>query len=182
VLDIRNRSLGYRTRSSTTFRTATSTTHGRDRLPEPCRPEALRPGECDHQWRDELRTADIPHSGNAYRCRRIRSASISFSIRILGAQSTAHHHVQLQPFGRYVLPRNVGAALNFRYQSGFAYSRIIPDGELPNLSPALLRRASGTESNPTRRVVESSGDKSFAIGKSKLTLIFDLDNASTRTR
>ena len=48
-------------------------------------------------------------------------------------QTTTYH---MQAFGRYSFPHEVGVAANFRYQSGFPYSRIIPDGALPNLSPA----------------------------------------------
>jgi hypothetical protein len=91
----------------------------------------------DHQWRDELRTADIPHWGNPFPLS-TDPIGVNFFLDPNPAapnrQRTTTYH--LQAFGRYAFPRDIGAALTFRYQSGFPYSRIIPDGELPNLSPA----------------------------------------------
>jgi hypothetical protein len=68
--------------------------------------------------------------------------------------------------------------VNFRYQSGFPYARIIPDGELPSLSPApffvenLDRHRSDNVALLNLRV-----DKAFAVGRARLTAMFDLDNA-----
>jgi hypothetical protein len=77
-----------------------------------------------------------------------------------------------------MLPHDIGAALNFRYQSGFPYSRIIPDGELPNLSPApffvenLDHHRSDNVALLNLRI-----DKVFRIGKAKLIAMLDVDNA-----
>ena len=133
----------------------------------------------DHQWRDELRTADIPNWGAAGPLA-TDPIGVNFFINpnpaVSNRQRTTTYHVQA--LGRYLLPLDVGAAVNFRYQSGFPYARIIPDGELPNLSPApffvenLDRHRSDNVALLNFRV-----DKAFAIGRTRLTAMFDLDNA-----
>ena len=90
-------------------------------------------------------------------------------------QRTTTYH--LQALGRYLFPLDIGAAVDFRYQSGFPYSRIIPDGELPNLSPApsfvenLDRQRSDNVALLNFRI-----DKTFAISKTKFMVMFDFDN------
>ena len=133
----------------------------------------------DHQWRDELRSADIPNWG-------ITSPlwtdplGVGFFINpnpaVPNRQQTTMYH--LQAFARYELPHDIGIAANLRYQSGFPYSRVIPDGELPNLSPApffvenLDRHRSDNVTLLNLRV-----DKAFSIGKTTVTAMFDLYNA-----
>jgi carboxypeptidase family protein len=133
----------------------------------------------DHQWRDELRTADIPNWGAADPLS-TDPIGVNFFLNpnpaVPNRQHTTTYH--LQALGRYELPLDVGAAVNFRYQSGFPYARIIPDGELPNLSPApffvenLDRHRSDDVALLNLRI-----DKLFAIGRTRLRVMFDLDNA-----
>jgi hypothetical protein len=67
--------------------------------------------------------------------------------------------------------------VNVRYQSGFPYSRIIPDGELPNLSPApffvdnLNRHRSDDVALLNLRL-----DKTVRVGRAKLTAMLDVSN------
>jgi hypothetical protein len=133
----------------------------------------------DHQWRNELRTPDIPNWG-ANDPLSTDPIGVNFFLNpnpaVPNRQQTTTYH--LQAFGRYQFPYDIGVAANFRYQSGFPYSRIIPDGELPNLSPApffvenLERHRSDNVALLNVRI-----DKGFAIGKTTLAMMLDLDNA-----
>jgi hypothetical protein len=133
----------------------------------------------DHQWRDELRTADTQNWGASGDPLSTDPIGVNFFLNpnpaVPNRQRTTTYH--LQALGRYLFPHDIGAAVAFRYQSGFPYSRIIPDGELPILSPApffvenLDRHRSDNVALLNFRV-----DKAFAISKTKLTLMFDLDN------
>src|SRR5262249_59393567 len=84
----------------------------------------------------------------------------------------------LQACARYERTPDVGIAANLRYQSGLPSSRVIPDGELPNLSPApffvenLDHHRSDNVTLLNLRV-----DRAFTIGKTTLTAMFDLYNA-----
>jgi hypothetical protein len=133
----------------------------------------------DYQWRDELRTPDIPDWGDSTPFG-ADPIGVNFFLNpnpaVPNRQRTTTY--QLQALGRYVFPREIGVAVNWRYQSGFPYSRIIPDGELPNLSPApffvenLDQHRSDNVSLVNVRV-----DKTFQIGRTRLMAMFDLDNA-----
>jgi hypothetical protein len=133
----------------------------------------------DHQWRDELRTADIPNWGSSEPLD-TDPIGVNFFLNpnpaVPNRQRTTTYH--FQAMGRYVFPLNIGASVDFRYQSGFPYSRIIPDGELPNLSPApffvenLDRHRSDNVALLNIRI-----DKAFAIHKTRLTIMVDVDNA-----
>jgi hypothetical protein len=71
--------------------------------------------------------------------------------------------------------------VNLRYQSGFPYSRIVPDGLLPNLSPAaFFVEDLNQHRSDNVALLNVRVDKAFAVAKTKLTLMVDLDNASTR--
>jgi len=82
----------------------------------------------DYQWRDELRTADILDWGDQTP---LGADPIGVNF-FLNANPTVPNRqrtttYQVQALGRYVFPQDVGIAANWRYQSGFPYSRIIPD-------------------------------------------------------
>ncbi|HEV3057799.1 MAG TPA: hypothetical protein VGY48_06100, partial [Vicinamibacterales bacterium] len=85
---------------------------------------------------------------------------------------------QLQALARYVIGHDIGVSANWRYQSGFPYSRIIPDGELPNLSPApffvenLDQHRSDNVSLVNLRI-----DKAFPVGRARVIAMLELDNA-----
>jgi hypothetical protein len=133
----------------------------------------------DHQWRDELRTADIPNWG-ANDPLSTDAIGVNFFLNpnpaVPNRQRTTTYH--LQALGRYQFPHEIGAAVNFRYQSGFPYSRIIPDGALPNLSPApffvenLDRHRSDNVALLNLRM-----DRGFRIGRAKVTAMIDVYNA-----
>ena len=133
----------------------------------------------DYQWRDELRTPDIPNWG-ANDPLSTDPIGVNFFLNpypaVSNRQRTTVYHAQAA--GRYAFPARIGASVNFRYQSGFPYSRIVPDGELPNLSPApffvdnLDRHRSDNVALLNLRV-----DKAFAVGRVTVTAMLDVDNA-----
>jgi hypothetical protein len=133
----------------------------------------------DYQWRDELRTADLPDWGNVGPSL-TDALGVNFFLNpnpaVPNRQRTTMY--ALQALGRYGFPHDIGAAVNFRYQSGFPYSRIIPDGELPNLSPApffvenLNQHRSDNVALMNIRV-----DKAFHVGRFTVTAMIDVDNA-----
>ena len=77
----------------------------------------------DYQWRDELRSADIPNWGST-------SPLIADPIgvgyflnpnpAVSNRQETTVYHFAL--WGRYLFPRDVGFSANYRFQSGFPYN------------------------------------------------------------
>ena len=128
----------------------------------------------DHQWRDELRTADAllsPLSADP--------VGVGFFLNpnpsVPNRQRTTTY--QLQALGRYVFPHDIGAAVNLRYQSGFPYSRIIPDGSLPNLSPAaFFVEDLNQHRSDNVALLNVRVDKAFAVARTKLTVMVDIDN------
>ena len=132
----------------------------------------------DYQWRDELRTADILDWGDQTP---LGADPIGVNF-FLNANPTVPNRqrtttYQVQALGRYVFPHDVGIAANWRYQSGFPYSRIIPDLGLLNLSPApfFVENLNQHRSNNVS-LLNVRVDKLFQIGKARITAMFDVDN------
>jgi len=83
----------------------------------------------DLQWRDELRSADIPDWGSTSPLSTDPigvGPQLSVSATAPNRQKTTMYHAQLS--GHYSFPGEVGVGVNYRFQSGFPYSLIIPDG------------------------------------------------------
>jgi carboxypeptidase family protein len=133
----------------------------------------------DYQWRNDLRS---PLAGD-------RSTSplsadpipINFALQPNPAapnrQKTTTYHLQF--LGRYTFPYDIGVAANFRYQSGFPYSRIIPDPNTLNLSNY---GADFFVQNLDQNRSENVGllnfrlDKAFRVGRAKFVGMLDLYN------
>ena len=86
--------------------------------------------------------------------------------------------------GRYVFPRDVGVAANYRFQSGFPYSRIIPDATTtPTLNatpvPFFVEDLKNNRSDNVH-LLNFRVDKAFTVGKIKITGMFDIYNAAQR--
>ena len=133
----------------------------------------------DHQWRDELRTPDIPNWGDSTPLG-ADPIGVNFFLNpnpaVPNRQRTTTY--QLQALGRYVFPQDIGVAVNGRYQSGFPYSRIIPDGALPNLSPAPFFVENLNQHRSSNvALLNLRLDKAFQIGRARMIAMFDLDNA-----
>ena len=93
----------------------------------------------DYQWRNELRSADIPDWGSTSPLA-TDPIGVNYFVNanpsVSNRQKTTTYHFQL--LGRYTFPFEIGFAANYRYQSGFPYSEIIADGDT---SPGLERHA-----------------------------------------
>jgi hypothetical protein len=132
----------------------------------------------DYQWRDELRSADIPNAGNAGP-QATDPIGVNFFLNPNPAVPNRQRSTTfaLQALARYGFPYEVGAAVNFRYQSGFPYARVIPDGALPNLSPSpffvenLDQHRSDNVAQLNIRV-----DKAFPVRSVTVTAMLDIDN------
>lgn len=135
----------------------------------------------DYQWRDELRSADIDNWGST-------SPLIADPIgvnyflnpnpAVSNRQETTVYHFTMM--GRYVFPKDVGFAANYRFQSGFPYSRIIPDATTtPTLNatpaPFFVEDLKNNRSD-NAHLLNFRLDKAFTVGKIKITGMFDLYN------
>jgi hypothetical protein len=136
----------------------------------------------DYQWRDELRSADIPSWGST-------SPLVADPIgvgffnnpnpSVSNRQKITNWHYQL--LGRYTFPYEIGFAANLRYQSGFPYSRIIPDGTTDPVlnvtpSPFFVEDLKNNRSDNVA-LLNFRFDKGFTFGgRYKVTGMFDLYN------
>ena len=95
----------------------------------------------DYQWRNELRTADMGSPASSTSPLSTDPIGVFPQISVNpnagNRQKTTMYHAQLA--GRYTFPYDVGASVNYRYQSGFPYALVVPDGAdylNPNGTPA----------------------------------------------
>jgi hypothetical protein len=82
----------------------------------------------DYQWRNELRTADPNETATSPLSTDPIAVfpQLSINPNAPNRQKTTMYH--LQASGRYEFKGDVGVAVNYRFQSGFPYSPIVPDG------------------------------------------------------
>ncbi|HTM34919.1 MAG TPA: carboxypeptidase regulatory-like domain-containing protein [Vicinamibacterales bacterium] len=94
-------------------------------------------------------------------------------------QETTAYHIQF--LGRYELPAEIGFSANYRYQSGYQYSRIIPDCGCLNLSnygadffvePLKNNRADNAG------LLNFRVDKSFKVSWAKISAMLDIYNVT----
>jgi len=87
-------------------------------------------GSWDYQWRDELRTADMlsPASSTSPLSTDPIGVFPQISVNPTAGnrQQTTMYHAQVS--GRYTFPYDIGFGVNYRFQSGFPYALIVPDG------------------------------------------------------
>jgi hypothetical protein len=133
----------------------------------------------DFQWRNDLRSAlsgdrnTSPLDADAIQIKFDLTPNPAAPNR----QKTTTYHVQF--LGRYTFPYDIGVAANFRYQSGFPYSRVIPDPGTLNLSNY---GADFFVQNLDQNRSENVGllnfrlDKGFPIGRAKLVGMLDVYN------
>jgi hypothetical protein len=136
----------------------------------------------DYQWRNELRSADIPDWGSTSPLS-ADPIGINYFVNpnpsVSNRQKTTTYHFQL--LGRYTFPFEIGFAANYRYQSGFAYSEIIADGDTsPGLnitpSPFFVENLDQHRSDNVS-LLNFRLDKGFTFaGHYKLTGILDIYN------
>ena len=138
----------------------------------------------DYQWRNELRSADIPDWGSTSPLS-TDPIGINYFVNanpsVPNRQKTTMYHFQL--LGRYTFAHEIGLAVNYRYQSGFNYSKVIADGDTsPGLnitpSPFFVENLDRNRSDNVG-LMNIRLDKGFKLGGSmKLTGIFDLYNVT----
>lgn len=135
----------------------------------------------DYQWRDELRSADIDNWGSTSPLV-ADPIGVNYFLNpnpaVSNRQETTGYGLSMM--GRYVFPRDVGVALSYRFQSGFPYSRIIPDATTtPRLNatptPFFVEDLKNNRSD-SAGLLNLRVDKAFMIGKIKITGMFDLYN------
>jgi hypothetical protein len=135
----------------------------------------------DYQWRDELRSADIINWGTTSPLN-TDPIGVGFFINsnpaISNRQETTMYHLTMM--GRYVFQYDIGFAANYRFQSGFPYSRIIGDATTTptlNLTPSdfFVEDLKNNRSDSVH-LLNFRVDKAFTAGKLKFTAMFDLYN------
>ncbi len=135
----------------------------------------------DYQWRDELRSANIPDVGSTSPL----SADpigvfpqISVNPNAPNRQKTTGYGAQLS--GRYNFKYDVGLAVNYRFQGGFPYALIVPDGTV-NLNVCNFNCAFFTQNLDQNRsesvnLLNFRVDKSVPIGRFKASVMLDVYN------
>ena len=79
---------------------------------------------------------------------------------------------------RYVFPLDIGAAMNLRVQSGFAYSPIY-QAVLPNAGTVRFLSANiDTNRSDTVPILDLRADKAFKVGRYGFTAMADLFNVA----
>jgi hypothetical protein len=79
---------------------------------------------------------------------------------------------------RYVFPYDIGFAANFRAQSGFAYARILT-ANLPNAGTTRFFETNIDQNrSDTTPILDFRLDKAFKMNRYKVTLMFDIFNAT----
>jgi Carboxypeptidase regulatory-like domain len=135
----------------------------------------------DYQWRDELRSADIDNWGSTSPLV-ADPIGVNYFLNpnpaVSNRQETTVYHFTMM--GRYVFTWDIGFAANYRFQSGFPYSRIIPDATTtPVLNatpvPFFVEDLKNNRSD-SAHLLNFRVDKGFTMGKVKITGMFDLYN------
>jgi hypothetical protein len=141
----------------------------------------------DHIWRNELRSADMvntPFSSTSPLGTDPISVYPQLSINPAAPnrQKTTMNHAQLM--GRYTFPQDVAFAVNYRYQSGFPYARIVDNsvgGDITlnvcNLECSYFVENLDQNRSEAVNLLNFRVDKSFPIGgRAKITAMLDLFN------
>jgi Carboxypeptidase regulatory-like domain/TonB dependent receptor len=136
----------------------------------------------DYQWRNELRSADQSNEGSTSPLSTDPIGvypQISVNPNAPNRQKTTMYHAQLS--GRYTLPYDVGLGLNYRFQSGFPYAPIVPDGSV-GLNVCQFNCAFFAENMDQHRseavnLMNFRVDKAFPLGgHAKAVLMLDIYN------
>jgi outer membrane receptor protein involved in Fe transport len=137
----------------------------------------------DYQWRNELRTADMTSPASTTSPLSTDPIGvfpqISVNPNAPNRQKTTMYHAQLA--GHYELPYTVGIGMNYRFQSGFPYSPIVPDGTVNlnvcNFNCAFFSQNLDQNRSEAVNLLNFRIDKSFPLGGSKkATVMLDIYN------
>lgn len=131
-------------------------------------------GSFDYQWRDEPRSNSastsplnsdplgIGYFQNVYPTVPNRQRSTNWQGRLMG---------------RYVFPRDLGAAVNLRMQSGFAYSRLITISLTNAGTQTFFAEDISNNRSDRTAILDIRVDKAFKVGRYRFTGMLDLFNA-----
>ncbi|MBI3402341.1 MAG: carboxypeptidase regulatory-like domain-containing protein [Acidobacteria bacterium] len=135
----------------------------------------------DYQWRDELRSADITDTGSSSPLSTDPIGvfpQISVNPAAGNRQKTTMYHMQLA--GRYTFPYDIGFGANYRFQSGFPYALIVPDGSVPlnvcNFECSFFSTNLDQNRSDSVNLLNFRLDKSFPVAKGKITAMLDMYN------
>jgi outer membrane receptor protein involved in Fe transport len=138
----------------------------------------------DYQWRSDFRS---PLVTNGYDISTSPLSAdpigINYYINANPAtpprQDTTTYHLQF--LGRYEFPAEIGFSANYRYQSGYPYSRIVPDCGCLNISNYMADFfVEPLENNRSDNVglLNFRVDKSFQISWAKVSAMLDIYNVT----
>ena len=137
----------------------------------------------DYQWRDELRTADMTSPASSTSPLSTDPIGVFPQISINPSagnrQKTKMYHAQLA--GRYTFPYEVGLGVNYRYQSGFPYALIIPDGTVDlnvcNFNCAFFTQNLDSNRSESVNLLNFRVDKGVTFnGHYKASIMLDIYN------
>jgi hypothetical protein len=138
----------------------------------------------DYQWRNELRSADIPDWGSTSPLSTDPiGVGPQFTINPAAPnrQKTTMYHAQLA--GHYTFPYDIGLGVNYRFQSGFPYAPIVPSGvdgvnlNVCNFECSFFTQNLDQNRSESVNLLNIRFDKAFPIqGRVKATVMFDLYN------
>ena len=135
----------------------------------------------DYQWRNELRSADIPDVGSTSPLSTDPIGvfpQISVNPNAPNRQKTTGYGAQLS--GRYNFKYDVGLAVNYRFQSGFPYSLVVPDGTVDlnvcNFNCAFFSQNLDQNRSEAVNLLNFRVDKSVPIGRFKGSVMLDIYN------
>jgi Carboxypeptidase regulatory-like domain/TonB dependent receptor len=135
----------------------------------------------DYQWRDELRSADIPDTGSTSPLSTDPIGvfpQLSTNPAAGNRQKTTMYHAQLA--GHYSFPYEFGFGVNYRFQSGFPYALIVPDGEsglnVCNFECAFFSKNLDQNRSESVNLLNFRVDKAIPLGKTKATVMLDIYN------
>jgi hypothetical protein len=136
----------------------------------------------DYQWRDELRSADQADLGGTSPLTTDPIQvfpQLSVNANAGNRQKTTMYHAQLA--GRYTFPYDVGIGVNYRFQSGFPYSLIVPDGaadlNVCNFNCSFFAQNLDAHRSESVNLLNFRIDKAVPIaGRFKASVMLDIYN------
>jgi hypothetical protein len=138
----------------------------------------------DYQWRSDFRSS-IASNGYDISTSPLSADPIGINYYVNAnpavgpRQDTTTYHFQF--LGRYEFPAQIGFSANYRYQSGYPYSRIVPDCSCLNLSnygaDFFVEPISNNRSDNVG-LLNFRVDKSFQIKWAKVSAMLDIYNVT----
>jgi hypothetical protein len=136
----------------------------------------------DYQWRNELRSADIADVGSSSPLSTDPIGvypQLSVNPAAPNRQKTTMYHAQLS--GHYTFKYDIGLGVNYRFQSGFPYSPIVPDGAVGlnvcNFGCPFFEQNLDQNRSDSVNLMNVRIDKAIPLGRTfKATLMLDIYN------